>query len=305
MLSRWNKRILLTLCGSVILIAVLVESDKPADAPRTRQYAEARRPHSNVHLKSSGSFPAVPSSTTPAAEARADLVELARMRRMAENLAKPELSLAPAVAARLRQDWLERFCGETNCMARMEIVTEMPQLDDAQTVRALLTMLHQESDSGVRQQIVLILGFMRATAFQMKEVGEALQLAYTHASPMEERRRILEVVSNLPTTESVRWISAAFAANERSPEERLAAAAGLFKLAPRVAIEREQIRQATAWLQTQARSAPDGRIRLEAARVLAAPGQDNREFLATLLAFEPDTTMRQFLALATQPFPTQ
>ena len=187
----------------------------------------------------------------------------------------------------------------------MEIITEMPQLDDALTIGAMLDLLQREGNSGVRQQIVLMLGFMRTTRLEIKKVSQSLLAAYGKAGEPEERARIIEVISNLPTPESVRFIATVFGRTERAPEERIGAAEGLFKLAPRVAVEPGLRRQATDWLRQQAKTATTGPLRLAAARVLAAPGQDNQGFLAELAATETNPKVRKFLALASRHSPTE
>ena len=106
--------------------------------------------------------------------------------RMSGNLLQSELSLAPAEAARLRSEWLKRFAAESRATARMEILTEMPQLDDALTVRAMLDLLQSEGDSGVRQQIVLLLGFMRMTRLELKKVSQSLLVAYEKSGELGE-----------------------------------------------------------------------------------------------------------------------
>jgi hypothetical protein len=228
-----------------------------------------------------------------------------RMRRMAENLLKPELAVDDATAARVRSQWAARFDAEHDPLARMEIVTEMPQLDDALTVHQMLKLLQREEESGVRQQIVLILGFMRTTVREIGAVAEGLNAVYQRGTNSDERTRIVEVLANLPTPESAAFIHAAFVAAGQSPFERIELAAGLFKLAPRVAIDPAHLEETTAWLQQQAAFASDARLRLAAARVLAAPGRDHRDFLAGLLARETDPKARRFLTLAAQPYPTR
>ena len=95
--------------------------------------------------------------------------EQERMTRMVRNLVKPELKVQEEKARRVRAEWREHFEKEPDPQARMEIVTEVAQLDDAETIHMLLQWLRQEKDSGVRQQIVLMLGYMRSTEKQLAE----------------------------------------------------------------------------------------------------------------------------------------
>jgi len=235
---------------------------------------------------------------TPAAEA-----ERNRTKRMGDNLLKPELSLTTEAAATMRAEWKSRWATEQDAMARMEIITEMPQLDDALTIRFLLDLLEHEEDSKVRQQIVLMLGFMRTTHFQMGEVTRVLAQQYRKSQDEEERARTVEVMSNLPHPEAARFIGVAFSGGTNEAE-KLRVAAGLFKLAPRIAVEEGVIVEVTEWLRRQSAGASKPEIRLESARVLAAAGQDNKTFLAGLSAKESDAKVKKFLTLASQEFPT-
>jgi hypothetical protein len=245
------------------------------------------------------------SSNTVAAAASPAMPHQSPMQRMAQNLLTSELSLPPAKAAGKRAEWRERFSRAGDPMVRMEVVTEMSRLDDALTIHTMLDMLRQEQDSGVRQQLILILGFMRATGTELKAVREALLAAHQRAPGFDERARMIEVLSNIASPESAAFATAVFAASEGSPEERICAAQALFKLATRVAVEPEALRHVTQWLREKAKSGPTEQLRLGAARALAAPGQDNRDFLAELLNTEPSAGVRSFLALASQWFPSR
>src|SRR5205814_8541641 len=119
----------------------------------------------------------------------------------------------------------------------MEILTDMPQLDDRTTVTALLEMLETEKESCVRQQIVLILGFMRSSRFQMEEVKDILLSSYQRHPELAEKAIILEVMSNLGTEESVQFMHRVFAETEKSDQERLLIATELFKMIPRISTE--------------------------------------------------------------------
>jgi hypothetical protein len=226
------------------------------------------------------------------------------MDRMAENLLK-HAEVDSTGAARMREDWRRRFRAEPDRMARMEIITEMAQLDEPDTIREMLEFLASEQDSSVRQQIVLIAGYMRSTLGQMDAVNEALANEYRHCANDEERLRILEVQSTLPTAHSVEFLRAAFTASNASPQERSQAAQGLFQLARGdTKVEPATLQQVTERLRTDARSAATPQERLLAARALAAPGQDNHAFLAELLDKEQDPELRKFLTLAAEQYPT-
>src|SRR5207249_3054215 len=113
-------------------------------------------------------------------------IERARMNRMEANLLKPELSMAPEAAGRLRKEWAGRFEREPDAMGRMEIITEMPQLDDAATVDLMLELLRREQNSKVREQIVLMMGFMRTTHLESGKVVCALVAEYQSSKILDE-----------------------------------------------------------------------------------------------------------------------
>jgi hypothetical protein len=187
----------------------------------------------------------------------------------------------------------------------MEIVTEMAQLDEPDTVREMLEFLASEPDSGVRQQIVLIAGYMRSTLAEMPALNEALANEYRHCGNEEERARILEVQSTLPTAHSVVFLRAAFTANDATPQERALAAQGLFQLARGdTRVDSTMLQQFSERLRADARRAARPEERLLAARALAAPGQDNKSFFSELLTSETDPEVRKFLTLAAEPYPT-
>jgi hypothetical protein len=80
-----------------------------------------------------------------------------RLVRMALNL----LSEAPSDPAR-RDDLLKRFASEPDPASRMELLTQLSQMDDAQTVAAMTKLASNEKDEHVREQVRLLLGFMRS-----------------------------------------------------------------------------------------------------------------------------------------------
>src|SRR5207237_660371 len=97
-------------------------------------------------------------------------------------------------------------------------------------------LLGREENSKVRQQIVLMLGFMRTTHSQIGEVTRVLAEQYGKRPAVEERARTIQVMSNLPYPETARFLATAFSTG-KNEEERLWAAAVLFKLASRVAVD--------------------------------------------------------------------
>ena len=242
---------------------------------------------------------------TSAEKAGEDPVEAARMRRMSANLLKPQLKLAPEAAARQRAEWVRRFQQESNPLFRQEIITEMVQLDDAKTLEAMMGVFDSEPHGGVREQIILIIGYMRATAPEMAKVSKLLTRAYERRFSAAERSRILEVVSNLPTPESVAFMKKAITMSGASAQERSEAAQGLFKLAPRVKVPDGLLRHVTDRLKHDAQFAPTPHERRLAAAALASPGQDHKAFFKKLLVTEKHPELRNFLKLAAEQYPTR
>lgn len=305
-MSPFVKTVLLLLCVATFLLAGLTRlqnqwtsSSTPTPSPKVShavtKSSKNNRPPRAAHSVSVETE--APASSIPPAEQE-------RMHRMADNLLKPQLDLDAGSAAKVRGDWMTRFNKEKDPLLREEIITEMVQLDDALTVKTMVDLWHKEQHPGVREQIVLILGYMRSTIPEMATVSPAMMRAFHETTYPQERTRILEVMSNLPTRESVQFMQSTFTWAGASAEDRFNAAEGLFKLAHRVAVAPELIQQITERLRQDAQSAPTHEERLMAARALAAPSQNNKVFLSQLLVTETDPEIRKFLALASQEYPT-
>jgi HEAT repeat protein len=230
-----------------------------------------------------------------------------RMKRMAANLLRPELHIDAARANRMRGDWLARLNREKDPMARMEIVTETAQLDDADTIALLLKLLASEKDPNVRRQIELIIGYLRTTPAQSVKVADAMHSAYQHNAVSDERATILDVTSNLRTPEGVEMLRSLFAEAASMPAERVRIAGALLLLAPRVPgyNSRDFAHPINDWLKQQAKSSGSAEVRLAAAKVLAASGQENKAFLGGLAASEKEPSVRRFLLLASVQKPAE
>jgi hypothetical protein len=303
-MSSPGKNILLALCAIAgLLVCLTLFQSKPnvslpsAFASKTKvataNATKASRPSRALRSNLSEDNATIPPE------------EQARMHRMADNLLKPQMELDADAAAKVRGMWVDRFNKEKDPLLREEIITEMVQLDDALTLQTMLDLFQKEQHPGVREQIILIVGYLSSTTRDMAAVSSTMMGAYQQARSPEERSRILEVISNLPTKESVTFMQTAFASAGASAEDRFNAAEGLFKLAPRMAVDSELIRQVTERLKLDAQSGATQEERLMAARALAAPGQDNKAFLGQLLATESDPKMREFLLLASEQYPTR
>ncbi|MEY2428898.1 MAG: hypothetical protein QOJ40_1783 [Verrucomicrobiota bacterium] len=119
-----------------------------------------------------------------------------RMERMAMNLMS-ELHLNAAASETMRSDWINRFQHEHDAQARMELITELSRVDQPQTVRQLLRLLTDEKEARVREQIIVIVGFMGATQTELKSVRVELNENLGRSPDERERSRTLEVLSNI------------------------------------------------------------------------------------------------------------
>jgi hypothetical protein len=227
------------------------------------------------------------------------------MDRMADNVLK-HADVDSTAADQMRSDWRTRFLAEPDRMARMEIATKMAQLDQPATVRLLLELLAKEQDSGVRQQLALITGYLQSASGEMPALNEAFAANYRDCGSEEERLRLLSIEATLPGAHAVEFMRAAFTAPDATAQERAAAAAGLFQLQrAEVPVDAQVLQQVRAGLQQSARGAVSSDERLLAMRALAAPGQDHKAFFAELLKKETDADLRRFLELASQEYPTE
>ena len=134
------------------------------------------------------------------------------MERMAWNL----LSEAPAEAPR-RSEIVKRYRAEADAAARMELLTELSRGDDAEMVRAMLELLAAEKEPRVREQAIVLLGYLRSSPGEMKRVGEALLTNFRRSTDERERLRTIETVGNFATVDSRALL--ATARNGASSEE--------------------------------------------------------------------------------------
>ena len=228
-----------------------------------------------------------------------------RMKRMAQNLMRPLEESSSATRDKLRSDWLQRFNQATAATARMEIVTESAQIDDPETVRILGDLLKRERDPLVRRQIEFMFGFFRSTPTASAQVCAAMREAYLKSSDADEKTTIVDVVANLRTPESLPMLCAIFSASGNT-RDKIQIAAGLYQLAPRVPhVDKQFTDEVIGWLKEQAKKHGSATTRLEAARVLAAPGQDNKAFLRSLAQLDQDPGVRKFCVLASAERPTE
>ena len=131
--------------------------------------------------------------------------------------------------------------------------------------------------------------------------------SYESASNSIERERIVEMISNFPTQESIGFMKAVFdrVSGKEAFEDKIRASKGLFKLAPRIAGAPVAFEEVTIWLCAQVKEGTDENDRLEAARTLAMPGQRNQAYLGELAASESDPKVKRFLLLASRQYPIE
>jgi hypothetical protein len=228
-----------------------------------------------------------------------------RMKRMTANLLKPQISSSAREASQILSNWITSFRAEQDPGARMEILTEMSQLDDLMTLAAMLDLLPEETDSRVRQQIFLLVGFMRSSPTETGMVTDAALASYRSATDASERDCILEVISNLPAPESVACVHRLFGLTTRAPGERMSVARAALKLSPRIAIESGFQTEVIGWLKEIAAGSENEILRRQAVAALATLGPDHKKFLADLLTRESSPDLRRFIELASAEFPLE
>jgi hypothetical protein len=233
------------------------------------------------------------------ADANADAME-----RMAWNLSD-ELAADSAAAGELRANWSNRYAAAHEPLARMELLTELARIDESATLAAMKKTLSDDPDARVREQAIILVGYLRSTAQEMGPTFAALKENYTRSRDDDERRRTIDVVSSIPAEESVAFVRDVRNAAKPASEDRLAADGGLFLLASQMKVDPALLRDVTDELKQLARSNADDTARLRAITVLSAAGQDNHDFLQQLLQNEKSQTLRKLLTLAAATEPTE
>jgi hypothetical protein len=213
-----------------------------------------------------------------------------RMERMALNL----LSELPSDPRR-RDDLLRSITTSRDRDARLEMLTELSRYDEPPTVEAMLELLADERDPRVREQAIVLVGFMRSTPQEMAQVAKTFADAYQRSDDPRERQRLLEIASNIPSPQSVAFLGRLVESPARSQDDLYAAIEGLLRLVPRAAVSPQLLETAARHLESDARAAHDDQARLRALHLLAAPAWDNRRLLEALLKTEKSAELREFL----------
>ncbi len=141
-----------------------------------------------------------------------------------------------------RPELVKRYDRERDAVVRMELITELSRMDEPETVNLLLAMLSAEKEPRVREQVIAIVGFMASTPKQMNLVAAAMTPNYRRAD-LDEKLRALDVMSNFPAPESVRFVVSTWR-TAVSEAERSAVADAILRLAPRITMEPAIVRAA-------------------------------------------------------------
>ena len=230
--------------------------------------------------------PDAPSMTLPLSTLKSSEVDA--MVRMANNLLNEVKADVPA-RKELLDGWAKRYVDETDPLIRMEILTEMSRLDQPHTVAQLLKMLASELDSRVREQIILLLGYMRSTDAGMPHVCRGLQGDFRKSNNERERLRILDVASRMPCPETVGLVRAlvpTLGTSVETIELQIAAADAVLRLAGQTPVDELLVDDVILPLQQHAVAAESRGLRARVIRLLAAPGRDQLSFLLGLLETE-------------------
>jgi hypothetical protein len=229
------------------------------------------------------------------------------MVRMARNLLS-ELRVDAAAAPKMRDDWRKCLREEQSSFARMEVLTEMSRVDDAQTITDMLELLAKEQNGRVREQVILLLPYMRSTAADVKRVCDGLLKDFRRSSDKQERLRIIDAAAIIPARESVdllREIVKILRPGEEDVELRFGAADGVFRLMLRMKVDDQLADQVRAELKTFARQGSFA-TRARAVRALAAPAWNEQDFLVGLERSEMSPVIRDLITkMTSKPEPTR
>jgi hypothetical protein len=221
------------------------------------------------------------------------------MERMARNLLsviRPDA----AKAGRLRGQWVEAFRAEGDPMARMELLTAMSRLDESETIQSMLKLLPGETDARVREQIIVLAGFMRSAQDCIAAVCDSFGSEFERSDSARARRRVIEVASNIPAQETLSLIET-LSSPAAEPDLRFACDEAILRLSRSMTVKPALLADVVNDLKRLAESDEEA-VRSHAVHVLASPGMDQRAFLTERIASEPSKTIRAFLTkVTTQP----
>jgi hypothetical protein len=179
----------------------------------------------------------------------------------------------------------------------------MSRLDQSGTITAMLRMLAWEQDPRVREQAIVLVGYMRSTSAQIEPVCAALLKAFQASTNENERMRILEITSNLPCPETVKLIGAivpTLGTNEENIELQIGAADAVLKLSTGTPVDKMLSESVLEPLKLQAKSAKSRGLRARLIRLLAAPARGQLPFLLELLSTEKTSNVKETITDVTE-----
>ncbi|MEX0676044.1 MAG: hypothetical protein WD063_03145 [Pirellulales bacterium] len=218
-----------------------------------------------------------------------------RMTRMALNLLN-ELKADEAATKQGLAYWERKYEAEKDPLSRMELLTEMSRIDRPATVTKMLEMATRERDLRVREQAIVLVGFMRSAESRIEAVCQRMQEMFAASDSMREKLRILDVMSNIPrpeTVELVRRLASTVGESQDKFELHTAVADAVLKLSMLIPVDEKFFAEAIEPLQRHAKDGRSRALRKRMVRVLAAPGRKQLDFLLGLLETEESAEVRE------------
>jgi hypothetical protein len=218
-----------------------------------------------------------------------------RMTRMALNLLN-ELKTDEAATKRGLAYWERKYEGESDPLARMELLTEMSRIDRPATVAKMLELASQERDSRVREQAIVLLAFMRSAEAQIELVCQGMQEMFGTSDRLREKLRILDAMSNIPcpeTVEFLRRVASTVGDGQDEFELQTAVTDAALKLSMLTPVDEKFFAEAIEPLKRHAKDGRSRALRMRMVRLLAAPGRKQLGFLVSLLETEQSPEVRE------------
>jgi len=217
-----------------------------------------------------------------------------RMTRMALNLLN-ELKADDAATKQGLAYWERKYDAEKDPLSRMELLTEMSRIDRPATVVKMIEMATRERDSRVREQAIVLVGFMRSSESHMEVVCQGMQEIFAASESQREKLRILDAISNIPRPETVELIRRLVSTAGESQDEvelQTAVADAVLKLSTLIAVDDKLFADAVEPLKRHAKDGRSRALRKRMVRLLAAPARKQLDFLLSLLETEQAPDVR-------------
>jgi hypothetical protein len=230
-----------------------------------------------------------------------------RMTRMALNLLD-ELKADDAAATKGLAYWGRKYDAEQDPLARMELLTEMSRIDRPATVAKMLELAGGERDSRVREQAVVLVGFMRSAELPLEPVCQRMHELFVASDSPREKLRIVEVASNIPRPESVqlvRRLASTVGDRQEDFELQTAVADAVLKLSRLTPVDEKFFAEAIEPLKRHAKEGRSRALRKRMVRLLAAPARKQLDFLLGLLETEQSPEVRETITEMTESLKRQ